>query len=196
MSTTLDYSLRKCCPRPLRILVCLLPLLWAGFPVAAERQLPETVSQVDLDRYVGTWYEIARLPNSFQDQCAGNVTADYNRLDDGNIEVVNRCVDKKGVLDEAHGVARVVDRSSNAKLEVSFVSLFGWRLFWGDYWILYLDDDYSHVVVGTPNRKYAWILARTRSLSAQAWERSRQILLRAGYDPDELVKTKLLEPAS
>ena len=188
--------MRKSCQHLLRILFCLLPLLLAEIVVANDRPYPETVSRVDLDRYVGTWYEIARLPNSFQDQCAGNVTADYRRLDDGNIEVVNRCVDKKGVLDEAHGVARVVDRSTNAKLEVSFVSIFGWRLFWGDYWILYLDDDYTHVVVGTRNRKYAWILARTKTLSTQAWERSRQVLLRAGYDPDELIRTRQIDPNS
>ena len=180
----------------LRILFSLLPLLSAGVAIADGRQLPETVLRVDLDRYAGTWYEIARLPNGFQDQCAGNVTADYRRLDDGNIEVVNRCVDKKGMLDVAHGVARVVDRATNAKLEVSFVSLFGWRLFWGDYWILYLEDDYTHVVVGTPSCKYAWILARTRTLPAQAWERSLQVLLRAGYDPQKLVKTEQPEPAS
>ena len=191
MSTVREFSTLESCPRLLRILLlCLFPFLPAGVVVADGRQYPETVPRVDLDRYAGTWYEIARLPNSFQDQCAGNVTADYRRLDDGNIEVVNRCVDNKGVLDEAHGVARVADRSTNAKLEVSFVSIFGWRLFWGDYWILYLDDDYTHVVVGTRNRRYAWILARAPTLSAPARDRCRRILQRAGYDPDELIDTR------
>jgi len=96
-------------------------------------------------------------------------------------------------MDEAEGVARVVDKTTNAKLEVSFVSLFGWHLFWGDYWILDLDDDYTHVVVGTPSRKYAWILARTTSLPAEVWERTQQILLKAGYDLERLVKTRQMD---
>jgi apolipoprotein D and lipocalin family protein len=172
------------------MLLCSTQLVPAGVISAWEQQSLETVSQVDLNRYVGTWYEIARLPNWFQDQCAGNVTAEYQRLDDGNIAVVNRCLDEKGKIDEARGVARVVDKTTNAKLEVSFVSLFGWHLFWGDYWILDLGDDYAHVVVGTPSRKYAWILARSISLPAEAWERTQQILLKAGYDPEKLEKTR------
>lgn len=191
MSIARECSMCKTGLRLLKVLLLSLSLTQPATVFSAEeRALPETVSRVDLDRYAGTWYEIARLPNRFQDHCAGNVTAEYRRLDDGNIEVVNRCVDKKGALDEAHGVARVVDTASNAKLEVSFVSLFGWQLFWGDYWILDLDDDYSHVVVGTPSRKYAWILARTTSLPAEQWERSRRVLLRAGYDPEKLVKSR------
>lgn len=172
------------------ILLCLSQLIPAGVVSAGDMQPLETVSQVDLSRYVGTWHEIARLPNRFQDQCTGNVTAEYQQLDDGNIAVVNRCLDEKGMIDEARGVARVVDKSTNAKLEVSFVSLFGWHLFWGDYWILDLGDDYAYVVVGTPNRKYAWILARSTALAPATWERARQVLLRAGYDPTELVMTR------
>jgi len=175
------------------LLLCLSLSLLAGVVSAGKRQSLETVAQVDLDRYIGTWYEIARLPNRFQNQCAGNVTAEYKRLEDGNIAVVNRCLDEKGIMDEAEGVARVVDKTTNAKLEVSFVSLFGWHLFWGDYWILDLDDDYTHVVVGTPSRKYAWILARTTSLPAEVWERTQQILLKAGYDLERLVKTRQMD---
>ena len=173
---------------------CYAQLFMSGVVLAGDRQTLETVSQVDLERYAGTWYEIARLPNWFQDLCVGNVTADYKRLDDGNIEVVNRCLDEKGKMDQANGVARVVDAPTNAKLEVSFVSLFGWHLFWGDYWILDLGDDYEYVVVGMPSRKYAWILARGTSLAPEAWDRARTILLRAGYDPNKLVKTRQMDP--
>ena len=148
-----------------------------------------TVLQVDLDRYLGTWYEIARLPNRFQDQCVGNVTADYRRLENGNIEVRNRCLQASGEPDEARGVARVVDSTSNAKLEVSFVSLFGWRLFWGDYWILDLGVDYDYAVIGMPSRRYAWILSRTPQLSPERRRRIDGVLLRAGYDPAQLVET-------
>ncbi len=162
--------------------------------LAGNEDALKTVSQVDLKRYVGTWYEIARLPNRFQDQCVGNVTADYKRLDDGNIEVINRCQDDDSMIDEAQGVARIVDTSTNAKLEVSFVSLFGWNLFWEDYWILDLSNDYAYAVVGTPSRKYAWILARTRQISAKERRHIDQILTGPGYDPAKLIETRHTEP--
>ena len=152
--------------------------------------MPETVSYVDLDRYLGTWYEIARIPNWFQDRCVGNVTADYSRLDTGNLAVVNSCVQSDGQVDAARGVARVVDDASNSKLEVSFFSLFGWQLFWGDYWILGLGDDYEYAVVGMPSRKYAWILARTRQLPAELRGRIDKLLRDAGYDPSKLMETQ------
>ncbi len=178
-----------------RSLLLILGLLTPMNLVLAGDQRPlETVSQVDLDRYVGTWYEVARLPNWFQDQCIGNVTADYRRLDDGDIEVVNRCLDEDGMIDEAHGVARIVDTSTNAKLEVSFVSVFGWNLFWGDYWILELGDEYEYAVVGMPSRKYAWILSRTVQLCPEVWSHIQKVLSRAGYDAEKLVETRHEEP--
>ena len=172
------------------ILRSLVLLLVAGVVLARDRHTLEVVSQVELDRYVGTWYEVARLPNWFQDQCIGNVTAEYSRLDDGTIEVVNRCLRENGQTDEARGVARIIDISTNAKLEVSFVSLFGWNLLWGDYWILDLGDDYEYAVVGMPSRKYAWILSRSVQLSPEVWGHIRQLLIRAGYDPKQLVETQ------
>ena len=172
------------------ILFCVGLLGLANLVVAGQSPALETVYQVNLDRYTGTWYEIARLPNRFQDQCVGNVTADYQRLDDGNIRVINRCLDKDGLMDEAQGVARVVDTSSNAKLEVSFVSVFGWNLFWGDYWILDLGEEYEYAVIGMPSRKYAWVLARTLELSPEVRSQVRQVLIRAGYDPERLLETR------
>ena len=116
----------------------------------------QTVEAVDLDRYLGRWYEIARLPNRFETDCEG-VTADYARRDDGLISVVNTC--RKGAPDgpekQATGRARIVDTQTNAKLEVSF---FG--PFWGDYWVIDLAEDYSHAVVSEPEGRYLWILAR------------------------------------
>ncbi len=149
----------------------------------------ETVSRVDLERYQGGWYEIARLPNRFQDHCAGEVTADYRRQEDGGIEVINRCRAESGEVDEARGVARVVDPPANSRLEVSFVSLFGWNLFWGDYWIIELDPEYQHVVIATPSRKYAWILARTPRISPETRAALNGVLEGAGYDPAELIDT-------
>jgi apolipoprotein D and lipocalin family protein len=162
---------------------------------AALAAPPATVARVDLERYLGRWYEIARLPNRFQRHCRGNVTADYAWRDDGRLAVHNRCLDQNGGTDAAEGVARVVDPASQARLEVSFVSLFGWSLFWGDYWILDLDPDYRQVVVGTANRGYAWILSRTPTLTPAGRQRADQALRRAGYDPGALVDTAQGLPA-
>lgn len=167
-------------------LICLLSVAgsWAG--VEDE---PQTVSHVDLDRYLGHWYEIARLPNRFQDHCVADVSAEYRRLKNGDIQVTNRCLDENSVADGAGGVGRVVDTDTNAKLKVSFVSLFGWHLFWGDYWVIGLADDYSYAVIGTPSRDYGWVLSRTASLSPDASVEVRHLLIRNGYDPEKFVLT-------
>ena len=142
-----------------------------------------TVDQVDLARYVGLWYEVAKIPNRFQDQCASGTTAEYTLRDDGRITVVNRCLKADGKWDEAKGVARVVDTATNAKLEVSFVSFLGWRPFWGDYWVIGLDADYRWAVVGTPDRKYGWVLARTPALDDAARAAVDAVLTGNGYAP-------------
>jgi len=169
--------------------VLLAAMLFAhpGTAPAGSAGVPlETVSGVDLDRYAGTWHEIARLPNRFQKHCVADVTAEYRLRDDGRIDVLNRCRDANGEYDQANGVARVVDPATRSKLEVSFVSLFGWQLFWGDYWIIDLDPDYQHVVIATPSRRYAWVLARAQTLSSSTREQVQQVLRSAGYDPAEL----------
>jgi len=172
------------------ILLCIALLPLVSNILAGEKQTLETVTQVDLSRYTGIWYELARLPNRFQNQCIGDVTAEYRLLTNGDIEVINRCLDENGKMDEAHGIAHIVDRSTNAKLEVSFVSFLGWRPFWGDYWILDLGDEYEYAVIGMPSRKYAWILSRTAKLPPERWSHIRQVMVRAGYDPDKLVETR------
>lgn len=159
---------------------------------SGQNELPEvtTVEQVDLKKYTGTWYEISKIPNSFQDHCLKNTTATYDLNDDGTITVINKCVDEEGEEDIAEGVAQIVDPISNSKLEVSFVSLFGINLFWGDYWILGLQDNYRYVVVGTPNRKYGWILARDPTLSDVDYGKCEEILISNGYDPKEFVMSQ------
>jgi apolipoprotein D and lipocalin family protein len=173
-----------------------LPALAAGIvsltiagAAAAGRPPPETAAFVDLDRYLGTWYEVASIPNRFQKHCRANTTARYRRIEDGRLEVLNSCLNGDGAVEAARGVARVVDSRSNAKLEVSFVSLFGWRLFWGDYWILYLSPDYSQAIVGTPNRRYGWILSRTPAIPAETRKALDHRLRDAGYDPGAFVDT-------
>jgi apolipoprotein D and lipocalin family protein len=149
-----------------------------------------TVASVDLTRYTGVWYEIARLPNRFQKQCVRNVTATYVLRDDGRIDVKNRCIDADGEATEAEGIARIVDTTSRSKLEVSFVRIFGLSIFWGDYWIIGLADDYRYAVIGTPSRSYAWILSRTPALTAADSARIDAILREQGYDPKALVTTR------
>ncbi len=117
-----------------------------------------TVAAVDLGRYLGTWYEIAVVPNRFQKQCVADTQARY-RLQGDDIEVFNRCRQSDGSVSEATGVAKPVAGSANAKLRVSF-----FRPFYGDYWVLALPDDYRWVLVGEPTRSYGWVLSRTPQL--------------------------------
>ncbi|PID59351.1 MAG: hypothetical protein CR986_06295 [Ignavibacteriae bacterium] len=141
-----------------------------------------TVDSVDLKKYTGTWYEIAKIPNRFQDHCIKNATASYTIDEDGDIIVHNKCIDEDGELDDAEGLARVVDKETNSKLEVSFVSFLGWRPFWGDYWILGLESNYQYVVIGTPSREFGWILCRTPQMSEADLENCYKIFEKNGYD--------------
>lgn len=149
-----------------------------------EADRPEPVPHVDLARYVGLWYEIARIPNRFQKRCAWGVTAEYTLRDDGRIDVLNRCYRKDGRAQEAKGLARVVDATTNARLEVSFFSLLGWRPVWGDYWIIDLAEDYGHAVVCSPDRAYGWILGRERTLPVEALDRIATRLEVQGFARD------------
>jgi apolipoprotein D and lipocalin family protein len=143
-----------------------------------------TVPAVDLSRYAGRWYEIARYPNRFQKQCTGNVTASYRLLPNGKVEVVNECRNSKGGLEVAKGKAKVDDRTTNAKLKLTFF----WP-FYGDYWVIGLDPDYRWAVVGEPGRKYLWILARSPELEASEYQKAVRILSEKGYEAAKLVRT-------
>lgn len=159
----------------------------------SDKAEPVTVDSVDLSRYIGTWYEIAKIPNTFQKKCARNTTATYTLRDDGEIDVVNRCEESDGSENVANGIAKIVDPKTNAKLEVSFVRILGIQLFWGDYWIIGLDRNYRYAVVGTPSRKYGWILSRMPALSAADMATVKNILRREGYDPGAFVPTEQTE---
>jgi apolipoprotein D and lipocalin family protein len=148
-----------------------------------------TVSYVDLNKYAGKWYEIAKIPNRFQKGCVRNTTAEYKLREDGNIAVINKCIEDDGSVNEAEGLAKVVDEKTNSKLKVSFVSIFGIHLFWGDYWIIGLDKNYEYAVVGHPDRKYGWILSRTPKLSEEKLQEAYTILKENGYNPKDFVMT-------
>lgn len=132
-------------------------LLALALPLFAADPLP-VVERVDLTRYMGVWHEVAKFPNSFQRGCTCT-TATYGLRPDGKVSVLNACGTADGRGRRARGWAKVADPSTNAKLKVTFF----WPFF-GDYWILDLDPDYRRVLVGTPDRKYLWILARDRDL--------------------------------
>lgn len=147
-----------------------------------------TVPTVDLARYYGTWYEIARLPNRFQDQCASDVRATY-RPDGEHVSVLNQCRGARGEVEAARGIARVVEGSGNARLRVSF-----FRPFYGDYWILALDPDYRWVLVGEPGRQYAWVLARSPQLEAATLDALLAQAATLGFDRQAFVTTPHTQP--
>ena len=153
------------------------------------RNEPKVVKYVDLKKYSGLWYEIAKIPNRFQKNCKRGTTAQYKLLENGKIEVINSCIEEDGERDASEGIAQVVDASSNAKLEVSFVSIFGINLFWGDYWIIDLDTNYEYAVVGTPTRKYGWILSRTPKLPEEKLNEVFELLKSQGYEPKKFEMT-------
>jgi apolipoprotein D and lipocalin family protein len=166
----------------------LIPLLFSIQNIFPQnKDLPQliTVNQVDLNKYAGLWYEIAKIPNSFQDHCAYGTTAEYKLLNDGEIQVINKCYNSDGKPDIAEGLAKVVDKKTNSKLEVSFFSILGFRPFWGDYWIIGLDDNYQWVMVGSPNRKYGWILSRTPSLPKDTMQKIFTSLKDQYYNPED-----------
>lgn len=121
---------------------------------------PNTMPHVDLRRYMGRWYEVARLPYFTQRRCTQDVHADYTLGEDGMVYVTNRCMHADGSVGSATGIARVVDPASNSRLEISFRMLYGVYVFWDDYWIIGLGDDYDYALVGQPTRRRGWILAR------------------------------------
>lgn len=146
----------------------------------------DTVDYVDLDRYLGKWYEIASYPAPFQEGCVATY-AEYSLREDGKIRVVNRCSDKTpdGPERVAEGIARVVDEQTNAKLKVSF--------FWpfeGDYWIIDLDQDYQWAVVGEPSRRFLWILSRTPTMEDSIYQNILAGLPEKNYDSTKLVQTQ------
>jgi len=165
---------------------------------SAKKKYPDLnklpVIEVNLEDYQGTWYEIAKIPNRFQKDCVKNVTANYTLRDDGKVKVVNQCIDKKGKLKgtRSSGRARLNKKLKRAdRLQVTFFKLFGRYQWWtgGDYWVLDLDDNYQHVLVGEPDRKFAWILARDPNLSLDVIDQYKELLEGWKFKSCDLVTT-------
>ncbi len=171
------------------LLPILALLLSACAGVDTRAPLP-TITAVDLARYAGTWYEIARLPMWFQRHCVDS-KAIYTARPDGTVGVHNECVTDRGGLDQIDGIATVVDPGTNARLNVVFDNFFA-RLFSvsrdGNYWILDLDPDYRTVLVGTPNRRSLWILARTPQLDQASYARLVERAKALGFPVGNLIR--------
>ena len=165
-----------------------LSLLFAlamGCASAPPPNAPPVVEQVELERYLGTWYEQARKPIRVQEGCIGT-TATYSLREDGDIDVVNRCIEEEWGGDEkvANGKAWVVDEETNARLKV--------RFFWpfsGDYWIVGLDEAYQWAIFGSPDYDYLWLLTRDPVISPELYEDMVAKARALGYEVDDLVRT-------
>ena len=165
------------------IIVLAATFFACGTEVDRKSEL-EVVGAVDLSRYAGRWYEIARLPNRFEKKCADSVTATYSLRSDGKVDVVNRCRKANGEYTTAKGKARIVDKKTNAKLKVTFFWPFS-----GDYWILDLGPNYEYAVVGAPNRDYLWILSRTPQLDEQLYQSLLEKMAARGFETGRMIRT-------
>jgi apolipoprotein D and lipocalin family protein len=156
------------------------------FQSAAAKDSPvQAVPALDLKRYAGKWYEIARLPNRFQRKCIGDVTATYTLRTDGKITVLNECAEA-GKTNTAKGTAkRARNNGPNSKLKVTFF----WP-FYGDYWVLALDPEYQWALVGEPERKYLWVLSRSPQMDEAQLKAVLQRATEQGYDLSGLIRTR------
>jgi apolipoprotein D and lipocalin family protein len=179
---------------PIAFCVAVLAVVPLALAATHPRQAEvEAIAELDPVRYAGTWYEIARFPNRFQDDCAGEVTATYRLRDDGRIDVVNACNEADGSRKSAEGIAKKAsDDGPYSKLKVRFAPGFlSWLPFvWGDYWVLALDDDYTRVAVGSPSREYLWILSRTPELAESEYQALVDRVAAMGFPVARLERTR------
>lgn len=159
-------------------LLCMILLL-----SACSTKPLATVDKVDVDKYMGRWYEISSFPQRFQKGCECTV-AEYSLNENGTVKVVNSC-NRDGGRDTSVGKARIVDESTNAKLKVTFFWPFS-----GKYWIIDLADDYSYAVVGHPNREYLWILSRTPQMDKNLYNDILERVTAKGFDTTKLNVTR------
>jgi apolipoprotein D and lipocalin family protein len=163
--------------------LCLITLLYTTRVFGEDKMLDlKTVEYVDVNRYMGTWYEVSKYPQKFEKGLVG-VTATYRLLKNGKVEVLNSGFKDtfEGKIKIAKGKAHIVDKNTNAKLKVTFF----WP-FYGDYWIIDLGKDYEFAVVGGPNRKYLWILSRTHAMNPEIYNQIIERLKAKGYDISKL----------
>jgi apolipoprotein D and lipocalin family protein len=182
-------------PAALLLSLLLAPQARAADQAAGGATPLATIPSLDLKRYMGTWYEIAKFPNSFQKKCSGFTTATYSVRDDGRVDVVNRCRRADGSQDVAEGVARQPGGPGSPKLEVRFApAIFSFLpMVWGDYWVIDLDPDYRLAAVSEPKREYLWILSRTPKVDPAAYDALLGRLRAQGLDMKRLEPTRQAE---
>lgn len=161
--------------------------------LAAEPVRPlQSITGLDVPRYVGRWYEIAKFPNRFQKQCVSDTVAEYKSLPEGRLQVINRCRLASGEIEEAVGLARPGGDGSPAKLKVRFAP--AWLAFlpvvWGDYWVIDLDEDYQMAAISEPQRQYLWILSRSPEVETARYAALLQRLSAMGLDTSRLQTTQ------
>lgn len=169
--------------------LALLLSLAAPVALAADDARPlQVVPKLDLQRYSGTWHEIARLPMYFERRCVGDITATYVPLESGRVQVRNACLRDDGVRMQSVGMARR-SGSEPAKLEVRFAP--AWLSFlpmvWSDYWVIALDEDYQWALVGEPGREYLWFLSREPAMDAETFDALKARARALGYSLEELI---------
>ena len=151
----------------------------------------QAIAALDVPRYMGQWYEIAKYPNRFQKKCVAETVAQYTLLTSGRVRVTNRCRMANGETDEAIGMARQIGAKNSPKLKVRFAP--EWLSFldavWGDYWVLDIDPAYQLVVVGEPSREYLWVLSRTPTVPAPEYQALLRRLEAQGFDVKKLEST-------
>jgi apolipoprotein D and lipocalin family protein len=181
--------------RSMRTFVPLLLLLLA-LPAQSQSRQPTAVEHADVDRYMGQWYEIARLPNQLERHCARDVVSIYERRSESAIRVTYVCSQADGEEERTRGVARIRDAGSNAKLELRFapLALAWWPFVWDDWWILELAPEYTHMMVGDPSRQTLWIFSRTREMDDATYQALIAHAAAQGYDTQHLVKTPQSKP--
>ena len=175
------------------ISISLAALSAVGVGQGSSKPALRVVPEIDLGRYAGQWYEIARLPNRFQKRCAGEVTAAYALKPNGKISVLNQCRLENGDSIKASGVARVAGKGRpNSILKVRFAPAFLSFIpqVWGDYQVIALSPEYTHAVVGDPTRKYLWILSRSPQMDDATYARLIEEAGAQGFDVGRLQKTR------
>ena len=171
----------------------LAPATWGQAPNDAPVSPPplSTIAEISVERYMGRWYEIAKLPNWFQRNCAADTSAQYSLLPQGGVQVLNQCRRPNGEMDQALGLARQQGGANSPKLKVRFAPAWlSWvPAVWGDYWVIDLDASYALAAVSEPGRDYLWILSRTPSVEPVVYDALLKRLAQMGLDIARLEKS-------
>ena len=190
-------TISRFCNRSLVAALCFsfsawVPLASAQAPSGETPAPLEAIASLDVPRYMGTWYEVAKYPNWFQKRCIANTSATYAVQSNGMLQVLNRCQKEDGSMSEALGAAKQVGDANSPKLEVRFAP--AWLSFlpfvWGNYWVIDLDPQYQLAAVSEPSRKYLWILSRSKTVEPKAYEALLQRLKQQGFNLDAIEISK------